>query len=201
MYYRVLFALLDPTDGSIRWVGLATRMRSLLTVLHARRGAHWGPAASWLQSLWDEGLDPQIRVLAIVEAGPYASVTLRRLIERLHDRNVPLLNPPGKRRKRAMVARRSPTYLPLEQLPTTGLPTAMLDPIRDAATPFTSSRLAVIDGSPVPVLRQLASEKFGIPVDHFPQGMFPFWADGDPTNETRENVELAFREKKGPSID
>jgi len=55
---------------------------------------------------------------------------------------------------------------------------------------YTASRLAVLkDGSTRPVLLLLAERKFGT----WPEEKFPFWLDGDRTNETLENVDLATR--------
>lgn len=60
---------------------------------------------------------------------------------------------------------------------------------------FKMTRLAVLeDGSTVPVLELLARRRF-------PQGwaeeQFPFWIDGDRTNETLGNVGLATRASSG----
>jgi hypothetical protein len=64
-----------------------------------------------------------------------------------------------------------------------------LEPL-NARSPFTASRLAILkDGSTFPVLRLLAERKFG----SWPEGSFPFWIDGDSSNETLENVALAPR--------
>jgi hypothetical protein len=55
---------------------------------------------------------------------------------------------------------------------------------------YTASRLAVLpDGTTVPVLFLLAKQKFGT----WPEEQFPFWKDGDRTNEMLGNVELATR--------
>jgi hypothetical protein len=60
-------------------------------------------------------------------------------------------------------------------------------------TPYTASRLAVLaDGVPTPVLGLLAKIAYG----DFSSDLFPFWADGDPSNETLENVALAQRTRK-----
>jgi hypothetical protein len=59
-------------------------------------------------------------------------------------------------------------------------------------TPFTESRLAVLpDRTTVPVLFLLAVRKGGWD----PETHFPFWLDGDSTNETLSNVGFALLEK------
>ena len=58
---------------------------------------------------------------------------------------------------------------------------------------FTSSRLAILkDHTTKPVLTLLAEKKFG---EWNRDDAFPFWIDGDPTNETLSNVALAQRAK------
>ncbi len=59
-------------------------------------------------------------------------------------------------------------------------------------TPFTVSRLAILpDRTTCPVLLMLARKKFG----EIPKDQFPFWLDGDYTNETFGNVALAPKER------
>jgi hypothetical protein len=72
---------------------------------------------------------------------------------------------------------------------------AFLEPLgaQDRRTPYTTTRIAILkDGSTMPVLTMLARCKFG----GIPKHVFPFWADGDHTNETLENVELAPRRRR-----
>jgi hypothetical protein len=59
---------------------------------------------------------------------------------------------------------------------------------------FKMSRLAVlVDGSTIPVLDLLAKKKFGT----WEEDQFPFWVDGDRTNETLSNVGLATKASSG----
>jgi len=72
------------------------------------------------------------------------------------------------------------------------LTTDFLEPLSPWGSPYTASRLAVLpDRSTIPVLRLLALKKFG----SWAADEFPFWIDGDPSNETLENVALARRER------
>ena len=65
-----------------------------------------------------------------------------------------------------------------------------LEPLSTTRSSYTSSRIAVLrDGSTCPVLTLLAARKFGT----WEREFFPFWVDGDSTNETLENVDLAQR--------
>ena len=71
-----------------------------------------------------------------------------------------------------------------------------LEPLSRRST-FRSSRLAVLhDGSTTPVLELLARRKFP---SGWSEEQFPFWLDGDRTNETLENVGLATRASTGRS--
>jgi hypothetical protein len=68
-------------------------------------------------------------------------------------------------------------------------------PLGRKALPHLRSRLLVKpDRTTIPVLTRLAEEKFGV----VPEGFFPFWLDGDPSNETLENVELAAKPSAVP---
>lgn len=54
---------------------------------------------------------------------------------------------------------------------------------------FTTSRVALLHcGTPMPVLELLAQLKFPT---YDPRFFFPFWVDGDPSNEVLSNVDLA----------
>lgn len=68
-----------------------------------------------------------------------------------------------------------------------------IDPLSPNRSPFTLTRLVLLKegGLVYPVLRLLAIRKFG----RWPADSFPFWLDGDPSNETLDNVALAAREK------
>lgn len=58
---------------------------------------------------------------------------------------------------------------------------------------YTTSRLAILkDGTTKPVLLILAEAKF----KDWSEDQFPFWVDGDYTNETSKNVGLATRSAK-----
>jgi hypothetical protein len=66
-----------------------------------------------------------------------------------------------------------------------------VEPVKPGRTPHTHSRLVILkDGTFRPVLLTLADWKFGAwdRNEHF-----PFWVDGDPSNETLANVDLAIR--------
>jgi len=66
----------------------------------------------------------------------------------------------------------------------------LLEPV-GRRSPFTMSRIAILaDGTMKPVLTLLAERKFGT---WDTASRFPFWIDGDRTNETLENVDLATR--------
>ena len=59
---------------------------------------------------------------------------------------------------------------------------------------FTSSRLALLkNNTTCPVLTILAERKFG---EWRRADAFPFWIDGDSTNETLSNVALARRNRR-----
>jgi len=65
-----------------------------------------------------------------------------------------------------------------------------LEPLSSRKSPYTQSRIAIFqDRTTLPVLHLLAVRRFG----SWPEKFFPFWVDGDPTNETLENVALAER--------
>ena len=66
-----------------------------------------------------------------------------------------------------------------------------IDPISEKPS-FIQSRLAILpNGTCIPVLTFLAERKFG---SWDRATAFPFWIDGDPSNETSENIALAKRE-------
>jgi len=65
-----------------------------------------------------------------------------------------------------------------------------LPPIGRKLLSFTTSRLLVLpDRTTRSVLELLAERKFG---GRIPKGYFPFWIDGNPENETLENVDVAL---------
>ena len=69
-----------------------------------------------------------------------------------------------------------------------------IPPVSPGRTNFTTSRLAILsDNSTRPVLSLLAERKFG---KWKRTEAFPFWIDGDPHNETLDNVALAQRERR-----
>jgi hypothetical protein len=69
---------------------------------------------------------------------------------------------------------------------------ALLPPVGGRGkSAYTTSRLAVLrNGTTAPVLRLLAERKFS---SWDEAERFPYWADGDHTNELLSNVELATR--------
>jgi len=67
---------------------------------------------------------------------------------------------------------------------------SFIDPISFQRAPHTISRLAVLkDRTTAPVLHLLAIRKF----QKWSGDFFPFWVDGNPENETLQNVALAPR--------
>jgi len=68
-----------------------------------------------------------------------------------------------------------------------------LEPLSRVRSPYTLSRLVVFeDRTTYPVLQLLAKRKFG----SWSEDLFPFWIDGDYSNETLENVSLAQKERQ-----
>lgn len=190
--------LADRFEG-IRWIGASSDPEM------ERRKARSGKGRYLALRAMLRSEEPEVSLLAVFPTIEDAEGAARRLIERLLTNRVPLLNPePGYIRRlghREILFPSKPLNVPK------GLPVVkVVDPVALGKTPYTTSRLAVLpERLPVPILLHLAEKKFGRrPEEWKPAGLFPFWIDGNPSNEVPENIAVAIRHEdrfRGSSVE
>jgi hypothetical protein len=105
---KTLYVLQDPRDSGIRWIGQTGKLLCIRKAHHLDGSTNERKDA-WILDLLQNGLQPEIKALAILTDAD-AVPTERRLIQRLIDKGAPLLNIPpeelGRRISEALVGKR-----------------------------------------------------------------------------------------------
>src|SRR5690242_6318586 len=86
-----IYALIDPTDGLIYYIGQTSNPRQRLAQ-HLVARHHEGAKAEWLHRLDERGQKPLMQILEIVIGRHKALAREREWIRRFQEQGMPLLN-------------------------------------------------------------------------------------------------------------
>ncbi len=87
----IIYALIDPTDGLVHYVGQTSQPKQRFA-LHLDTRHQWGAKAKWVRLLEEKGQKPLMQVLETVMGKRTALTREKAWIRHFQDQGMPLLN-------------------------------------------------------------------------------------------------------------